>query len=162
MVCLVGCSDRVRVRMGALNVSEKIAEKYYDDLGRLVRFSFRHEPDQNFFFALPDLMRKMPDYVLHNKVKGDTYLVEVKGCKQDNFKIKVVDLFHYDAWELFTGLRIKLFIVDFVSGNLFEIPFYNLKRILHKEDIIITQTFDKVNWFEISYDLLGDWKVGIL
>jgi len=157
---MTGADDSVRDRMSAVNLSEKIAKTYYDDLGRLVRFSFREEISQDFFFALPEVMMKMPDFVFQRKVDHDeVYLVEVKGCKQNNLKLKVRDFFHYDSWEIFTGLKVKLFIVDYVNGNIFEIPFWKLKQIFGKQEIRISRTSDGVNWFEINYSLLKEWKV---
>jgi len=143
--------------MKANNLSETLAEGYYNLEGSLSRFSFRQEGNNSLFFKMPDLMRKMPDYIFHKP--SAVYLVEVKGCKHSRLKLKVGDFFHYSAWEQFTGLAIKLFIVDYYYKSIYEISFDALKLILSKMDVIISQTHDSVNWFEIDYKFLEDWKV---
>ena len=156
---MTGANDSVKVRMKAENISEKIAQEYYDDLGRLVRFSFRTEISRDFFWAMPDLMRKMPDFVFHDMTDGKMCLVEVKGCKQVNLRLKVGDFFHYDAWSQFTGLPIILFIVDYDGGGIYVVPFVQMKKVLSRDDVILTQTHDGVNWFEIDYNLIKGWRV---
>ena len=114
-------------------VTEMACEEHFKDKGYLHRFGWGEELEtdkliRNLFYNLPDPLKRMPDYILHNK-KGTSF-IESKGYA-NQLKLKKQD---YEAYKIWNKFEIPFYIFAYDCPKKKE-TIINLNKIIEKVEL---------------------------
>ena len=146
---MADCNDGFKKRMNSENKAEQKCQEYLNSKKDIFWSRFGWDEDLgDFFFKLPKMMWKMPDYIFINNI--ESYFLEAKGC-YGVLQFKYVDYDQYIKWNEI--MKVVIYVCDFKNLEAWLIPLniitrdiqlleiYQLLRlILHQ---MITKNFTK-------------------
>lgn len=126
------------------NYAETICEKHYANKDYLTKMGFDEKKSKipsEVFWKIPSTIRNIPDYLhVENPIeqKGLVNFIEVKGFK-NTLKIKLDDLISYEFWNNIQFTKLNFFIVDCETNKKYELPYYQLKKLLDSTDTSVSR-----------------------
>ena len=135
-----------------VNIAETKFEEYCKKQNiQFYKYGIDNHSFGNLFYNVNKIFRNTPDYIILNPKTKQSYLVEVKGCK-DNLGIKLTDLKSYDFWRSLSGLYYCIYSTTF--NELRMISHETLKSVVEGCEVNQYPDFNKYDeklYYEIPF-----------